>query len=81
MPVIRFEGASVSYEGTVVLHPTTLELTEHRIGIIGSNGSGKSTLVRLINGLITPSTGTVYVDALNPVTDGKLVRRRVGFVF
>ena len=49
--------------------------------VIGYSGAVKSTLVRLINGLITPSTGTVYVDALNPVTDGKLVRRRVGFVF
>ncbi|QPK82547.1 ABC transporter ATP-binding protein [Corynebacterium qintianiae] len=81
MPAIRFDGASVSYEGTTVLQPLTLELAERRIGIIGSNGSGKSTLVRLINGLITPSTGRVLVDALDPATDGKHVRRRVGFVF
>lgn len=81
MPTISFDGVSVSYEGTTVLEPLSLELTEQRIGVIGSNGSGKSTLVRLINGLITPSTGRVRVDTLDPATDGAAVRRRVGFVF
>lgn len=71
----------MSYENTRVLEPTTLEISEHRVGIIGSNGSGKSTLLRLINGLISPSTGQVRVDGLDPTRDGKEVRRKVGFVF
>ncbi|WJY68259.1 energy-coupling factor ABC transporter ATP-binding protein [Corynebacterium auris] len=81
MPAISFDGAGVNYEGTEILRPLTLELTERRIGIIGSNGSGKSTLVRMINGLVEPTTGTVLYDALSPAKDGKQVRRRVGFVF
>ncbi|MEH0146308.1 ABC transporter ATP-binding protein [Corynebacterium sp. Q4381] len=81
MPTIEFRGAAVSYDGQTVLHPLTATLTERRIGIIGSNGSGKSTTVRLINGLIEPTTGQVLVDALSPSTNGKEVRRRVGFVF
>ena len=48
---------------TVILQPTTLTLTEHRISIIGGNGSGKSTLARLCNGLIEPTTGSVMVSA------------------
>ncbi len=48
---------------TVILQPTTLTLTEHRISIIGGNGSGKSTLARLCNGLIEPTTGSVAVSA------------------
>ncbi|SDR94964.1 energy-coupling factor ABC transporter ATP-binding protein [Corynebacterium timonense] len=81
MPAITFNSAGVSYEGVEVLRPITLELSERRIGIIGSNGSGKSTLVRLINGLIEPTSGTVLYDGLSPAQDGKRVRRRVGFVF
>ena len=81
MPTIEFRGAAVSYDGQPVLHPLTATLTERRIGIIGSNGSGKSTTVRLINGLIEPTTGQVLVDALSPSTHGKEVRKRVGFVF
>jgi biotin transport system ATP-binding protein len=65
----------------VLLEPTTLTLTEQRIGVIGANGSGKSTLVRLLNGLVTPTSGRVLVDGLDVVRDGAAVRRRVGFCF
>ncbi|TKW72909.1 MAG: ATP-binding cassette domain-containing protein, partial [Staphylococcus hominis] len=44
----------------------TVSLSEQRIGIIGSNGSGKSTTVRLINGLIEPTSGQVLYDGLTP---------------
>jgi len=65
----------------VLLHPTTLELSERRIAIIGANGSGKSTLLRLFNGLVLPSTGAVRVEGLDTRRDVRLVRRLVGFVF
>lgn len=81
MPTITFDGAGVVYEGTTILEPVSLTLTEQRIGIIGSNGSGKSTLVRLINGLIEPTQGRVLFDASPTTTHGKHIRRRVGFIF
>lgn len=65
----------------VLLHPTTLELSERRIAVIGANGSGKSTLLRLLNGLTLPSTGQVRVHDLDTARQGRDVRRLVGFVF
>jgi biotin transport system ATP-binding protein len=73
--------AAVPGGDRVVLAPTTLELTERRVGIVGANGSGKSTLARMINGLVAPSTGRVRVDGLDVARDGARVRRRVGFSF
>ena len=64
-----------------ILAPTTLTLTERRIGIIGANGSGKSTLARMVNGLVRPSSGRVTVDGLDVVRQGAAVRRVVGFCF
>jgi biotin transport system ATP-binding protein len=64
-----------------ILEPTTLELSEHRIALIGANGSGKSTLLRLLNGLVHPTTGRVELDGLDTVRDGTRVRREIGFVF
>ncbi|GGG15475.1 ABC transporter ATPase [Rhodococcoides trifolii] len=81
MSVIRFDGVSHAYGERRVLSGIDLELTEHRIGIIGSNGSGKSTLARMINGLVTPSSGKVTVDGLDVSRKGGEVRRKVGFVF
>ncbi len=85
MPTISFDAAGVSVpvaggERTILV-PTTLELTERRIGVIGANGSGKSTLARMINGLVPPSTGTVRVDGHDVSRHGREVRRRVGFCF
>ncbi len=83
MPQIRFEDVSVRYDGVTdsILDHVNLELSEHRIGIIGANGSGKSTLARLINGLGEPSSGRVLVDGADVARHGRDIRRRVGFVF
>ena len=81
MPLIDFRGAAVAYDGEQVLAPLTVSLSEQHIGIIGSNGSGKSTTVRLINGLIEPTSGLVLYDGLTPDKHGRDIRKRVGFVF
>ncbi|MDN8625509.1 energy-coupling factor ABC transporter ATP-binding protein [Corynebacterium ureicelerivorans] len=81
MPLIEFRKAAVTYDGEPVLQPLTVSLAEQRIGIIGSNGSGKSTTARMINGLIEPTSGEVLYDGLSPQSDGKEIRKRVGFVF
>lgn len=81
--MIRFQGASVVAPGTTVrvLEPTTLDLAEHRVAIVGANGSGKSTLARLINGLVLPSFGSVTVLGHDTRREAALVRRDVGFLF
>lgn len=96
--MIELESASVDVQtadGQVtILHPTTLQLAEHRVSIIGGNGSGKSTLARLCNGLITPTRGTVRVRAghaaanaepetpwFDTIRQGAKVRQLVGFMF
>ncbi|QXT61991.1 energy-coupling factor ABC transporter ATP-binding protein [Tessaracoccus palaemonis] len=65
----------------VLLDDITLDLAERRIALIGANGSGKSTLLRLLNGLRTPTAGTVTVDGRDTTAKAAEVRARVGFVF
>ena len=85
MSAISLEQVTVrvpTHDGDLqVLHETSLTLTEQRIALVGPNGSGKSTLARLLNGLVTTSTGRVVVDGLDVARSGREVRRRVGFVF
>ncbi|MDA0563204.1 energy-coupling factor ABC transporter ATP-binding protein [Streptomonospora sp. S1-112] len=78
---LRLEGVSHAYAGRPVLRDITLELAEHRIGVIGANGSGKSTLARTLNGLVVPDSGRVLLDGLDTRRHAREIRRRVGFVF
>ena len=75
--MFRFDSVSVIKEGRLILSDITLELVEHRIGVIGNNGSGKSTFLRLFNGLESPSQGNVH---FGPAPEDDL-RHHVGFMF
>ena len=79
--LIEFKNVFVERERRLVLTDLSLTLSEQRIGVVGPNGSGKSSLVRLINGLLLPKTGQVWVDGLDTTKEVAAVRRKVGFVF
>lgn len=53
------------------------------VAILGANGSGKSTLARHMNALLTPESGTVWVDGIDTTESDRVweVRQRVGMVF
>ncbi|MCW7547909.1 cobalt ABC transporter ATP-binding protein [Photorhabdus luminescens] len=79
--MLEIRNVTHAYGERVILKELNLQLKEKRIAIIGSNGCGKSTFARLLNGLLVPKSGDVLVDGLNTRTEGKAIRRKVGFVF
>ena len=79
--LIEFKAVTLERSGRPVLKDLNLSLAEHRIGIIGDNGAGKSSLARLINGLLTPSAGEIWVDGLNIAHRLPAVRQQIAFVF
>ena len=65
-------------EKSYALKNINLEINKHEIiGLIGQTGSGKSTLVQLLNGLLLPTNGDVFVDGVN--TKEKKTRRDIRF--
>lgn len=75
---------SFSYpDGRMALEAIDLEIVPgERVAVLGPNGAGKTTLVLHLNGILTPSTGSILVDGI-AVAEPHLreVRRRVGIVF
>jgi len=94
MTIIKIENLSFEYHsydendkitGSVpVLFDINLEIPEKQfVAVLGHNGSGKSTLAKHLNGILTPTHGTVTVDGLNVADDAvlKQLRQTVGMVF
>ena len=85
-PIIRTEALRYTYPGDEfeTLHGIDLEIKEGSfVAVLGHNGSGKSTLAKLMNAILLPSSGKVYVDGIDPSDEARLldVRRTVGMVF
>lgn len=57
--MMRLRNVTLARDGNQVFRDLSLELTEARIGLIGSNGCGKSSLLRLLKGLLRPDAGVV----------------------
>jgi ABC-2 type transport system ATP-binding protein len=67
MAILECSGLTKSFGLKKALTGVTLSLEKGRIvGLLGPNGSGKTTLIKLINGLLTPTGGTLLLDGQTP---------------
>ncbi|MCI8634563.1 MAG: ABC transporter ATP-binding protein [Eubacterium sp.] len=65
--ILECKNLSKAYGSRTALSQVSLTLEGgHIIGLLGPNGSGKTTFIKLINGLLTPSEGELYIDQ-NPI--------------
>jgi zinc transport system ATP-binding protein len=75
--VLTFENVSFSYGSTPILENVSFSIAEREsVCIVGPNGGGKTTLVRLILGLLEPTSGVIRVFGQSP----KAARRRIGYM-
>lgn len=71
--VLEVKGVNKSYGKKPALNDINLKLERGKIiGLLGPNGSGKTTLIKLINGLLTPDSGQIFVDGMPIGTESHL---------
>ncbi len=75
--ILSLKNISVEFEGNTALHDHNLTVYDSDfIGIIGPNGGGKTTLLKVILGLVKPSSGELRVFGTTP----EKARRQIGYV-
>lgn len=85
MPKIEVKNLEKSFGDLQVLRDINLEVEEGEVVcVIGPSGSGKSTMLRCLNGLETPTSGSIVIDGhhiSDPNVDIDMARRNIGMVF
>jgi len=78
--MIRANSVSKYYGGRRALHDVSFDIESREIvGFLGLNGAGKSTVLRILAGLMEPSSGRVTIDGID-FDAGPQVRGRIGFL-
>lgn len=82
-PMLEFSHVSFGYKGHDVMHDVSLSVRRGEfVALLGPNGTGKSTTLRLSDGLLKPSEGTVTVAGLDTSkVRTSEIARHVGFLF
>lgn len=72
--LLHCQDLTKKYAGLTALDNLNLTVESGKIiGLLGPNGSGKTTFIKLINGLLTPTWGSIWIDGKIPGVDSKKV--------
>ena len=81
MSLIALRDLTKQYpRGVTALDGLTLELEPGIIGLVGANGAGKSTLIKILLGLLPPTSGEATVMDLDVRSEGTTIRQFVGYM-
>ena len=71
-PILECKGLTKRYGNKTALDQVSFSLMPGKIiGLLGPNGSGKTTLIKLLNGLLVPTEGHIFIDGLAPGVETK----------
>jgi ABC-2 type transport system ATP-binding protein len=78
---VEIDDLVKNFGSFVAVDHVSLKVREGEIfGFLGPNGAGKSTTIRVLCGLLTPTSGSATVAGFNVASDPEQVRRRIGYM-
>ncbi|WP_165966133.1 ABC transporter ATP-binding protein [Actinomadura sp. 7K534] len=80
MPIIATQGLTMRFPRVTALDDLSVAVEPGVVGLVGANGAGKSTLIKILLGLLPPTSGTATVLGLDIAREGLRIRERVGFM-
>ena len=82
MPIIETRNLCKRYGTVMRVTNLALQVPEGSIyGFLGPNGAGKSTTIKMLSGILQPTSGSVTVDGIKPFDQRMENARQIGVVF
>lgn len=79
--VIRASGISKSFEGIPALQDLSLEIRRGELfGLVGPDGAGKTTAIRILSGILTPSSGEAFVGPYSILREPERIKGIIGYM-
>jgi ABC-2 type transport system ATP-binding protein len=80
-PVITTEKLTKKFGHFIAANELTFEVEKGEIfGFLGANGAGKTTAMRMLCGLLTPSSGKATIAGFDVYTETEKIKRRIGYM-
>ena len=78
---IETQHLTKRYDATTALDDISFDVQSGEImGFLGPNGAGKTTTLRILTGLLSPSSGSVKIEGMNVETQSLEIRKRIGYL-
>jgi drug efflux transport system ATP-binding protein len=80
-PAVEIDQLTRKYGDFTAADAVTLTVTRGEVfGFLGPNGAGKTTTIKMLCGLVRPSSGRGTVDGLDIARDGERIKARIGYM-
>jgi ABC-2 type transport system ATP-binding protein len=80
-PIIQAAGLTKRFGKLAAVRDVTFEVGAGQVfGFLGPNGAGKTTTIRMLTGLVRPTSGTAHVAGFDVAAEPLEVKRRVGYL-
>jgi drug efflux transport system ATP-binding protein len=80
-PAVHTEKLTKVFGEVTAVDNVTFDITRGEVfGVLGPNGSGKTTTIRMLCGLLTPTSGTATVAGFGVRTQSEEIRRNIGYM-
>lgn len=79
-PILSARDLGHAYGSIVALHGVEFALPAGRIGLVGANGAGKTTLIKILLGILRPTTGSATVLGFDATKNMLDIRSRIGYM-
>ncbi len=79
--VVKTENLTRKFGQFVAVNQVSMEVKQGEIvGFLGANGAGKTTLIRMLCGLLKPSSGNAMVSGLDIQTQSEKIKQKIGYM-